>query len=109
MEDALPWRITVMTKQAQLRRLWTSLMLSSLLMPTWSAVSHAQTPKREGNEYNFKDWQPTRGQVNQEERAAGVGQTPAQRNAEEKELQKIDKDLTRQQQSWPSTQPGNSR
>jgi hypothetical protein len=98
-----------MTKPDLLRRVWTSLVLASLLVATWSAVSHAQTPKREGNEHNFKDWQPTRGQVNQEERAAGIGQTPAQRNAEEKELQKIDKDLTRQQQSWPSMQPGNSR
>jgi hypothetical protein len=80
-------------------------MFASLLVAMWSAVGHAQTPKREGNEYNFKDWQPTRGQVNQEERAAGVGQTPAQRNAEEKELQNINKDLTRQQQSWPSMQP----
>ena len=98
-----------MTRPDLLRCVCTSLMLGSLLVPTWSAVSHAQTPKREGNEYNFKDWQPTRGQVNQEERAAGVGQTPAQGNAEEKELQKLDKDLTRQQQSWPSMQPGNSR
>jgi hypothetical protein len=98
-----------MTNQDLLRRVWTSFMVASFLVPLSSTVSHAQTPKREGNESDFKDWQPTRGQVNREERAAGVGQTPAQRNAEEKELQNINKDLTRQQQSWPSMQPGNSR
>ena len=98
-----------MTKQDPLRRVWTGLIVASLMVPMSSTASHTQTPKREGNEYDFKDWQPTRGQVNQEERAAGVGQTPAQRNTEDKELQNINKDLTRQQQSWPSTQPGNSR
>ena len=98
-----------MSTRDLVRRIGTSLILTSFLMPVWSAASHAQPPKREGNEYNYKDWQPTRGQVNQEERAAGVSQTPAQRKAEDKELQDINKDLTRQQGSWPSMQPGNSK
>jgi hypothetical protein len=98
-----------MSKQDLLHRIGIGLILTSFLVPMWPTASYAQPPKREGNEYDFKDWQPTRGQVNQEERAAGVSQTPVQRKAEDKELQNIDKDLTHQEGSWPSMQPGNSR
>ena len=72
-------------------------------------VGLSQTSTREGNEYDYRDWQPTRGQVREEERAAGVRQTPAERKSEDQELQGLYKDLLRQEQPSPPGQPGNSR
>jgi hypothetical protein len=78
-----------------------------VLMLTLSTQSSAQTPTREGNESDFKDWQPTQGQVSAEERAAGVRQSPAQRNAEDHELKQIDQSLMRNEQPSSSTaKPG---
>ena len=84
-------------------------MLALILAPTWSAGGRAQTAGREGNEYDFRDWQPTQGAVTKEERAAGINQSATQRKAEDSELQNVYQDLMRQNQSLPSTQPGNAR
>jgi hypothetical protein len=75
-------------------------MLSVLPGTGW-----AQAPARDGNESDFKDWQPTRGGVAVQERAAGIRQTPEQRNAEDRELQDLSKTLLNQEK--PSTPPGN--
>ncbi len=78
-----------------------------VLMLTLPIQSSAQTPTREGNESDFKDWQPTRGKVSAEERAAGVRQSPTQRNAEDRELKQIDQSLMRNEQPSSSTsKPG---
>jgi hypothetical protein len=69
----------------------------------------AQQPTRNGNESEFRDWQPTRGQVADQERAAGVRQTPQQRDAEDRELQNLSKDLLRQEPSATLAKPGNPR
>jgi hypothetical protein len=98
-----------MTNQDLLLRIVTCVGFTFLLVTNWSIVSWAQTPAREGNEYDFRDWQPTRGEVRQEERAAGINQTPAQRKTEDHELQNLYKDLLRQDQPSPLAPPGNSR
>jgi hypothetical protein len=69
----------------------------------------AQAPAHNGNQSDFKDWQPTRGEVREEERAAGIGQAPAQRKAEDRELQGLYKDLLHQEAPSPPTRPANSR
>ena len=69
-----------------------------VLILTLPTVGWTQTPTREGNESDFKDWQPTRGGVAAEEGAAGVRQSPAQRNSEDRELKKIDQDLMHNEQ-----------
>jgi len=61
----------------------------------------AQTPSRNGNESDFRDWQPNRGEVSKEERAAGVAQTPAQRKSEDRELQQLYDTLLRQEPVQP--------
>jgi hypothetical protein len=53
------------------------------------APGAAQTPIREGNESDFKDWQPTRGGVAAEEQAAGIREPTKQRNAEDQALEQI--------------------
>jgi hypothetical protein len=70
------------------------------LAPVMGLVSFAwaQTPRREGNESDFKDWQPTRGRISAEERAAVIRPSPAQQNAEDRELQQLDQSLMRQEQ-----------
>jgi hypothetical protein len=78
------------------------------LMVASPIAGWAQAPARNGNESEFRDWQPTRGQVADQERAAGVRQTPQQRNAEDRELQDLSKDLLRQETPSP-THPGNPR
>jgi hypothetical protein len=62
----------------------------------------AQTPAREGNESDFKDWQPTRPEVSAEERAAGIRQSPAQRNAEDNELKLMYQDLMGDERASPA-------
>jgi hypothetical protein len=69
----------------------------------------AQTSTCEGNDYDYRDWPPTRGQVREEERAAGVRQTLAERNSQDQELHGLYKDLLRQEQPSSLVQPGNSR
>lgn len=61
----------------------------------------AQTPGRNGNESDFRDWQPNRGEVSKEERAAGVAQTPTQRKSEDQELQQLYNNLLRQEPVQP--------
>jgi hypothetical protein len=61
----------------------------------------AQTPSRNGNESDFRDWQPSRGEVSKEERAAGVAQTPTQQKSEDRELQKLYNNLLRQEPVQP--------
>jgi hypothetical protein len=75
----------------------------------WPVPTFAQAPARNGNQSDFRDWQPTRGGVAAEEQAAGVRQTPAQRKSEDQELQGLYKDLLRQEQPPSPPQPGNSR
>lgn len=98
-----------MPNQALLHRIATRIGLACFLVANWPMVGWAQTPTREGNEYDFKDWQPNRGEVREEERAAGVSQTPTQRKSEDGELQKLYKDLLRQEQPLSPGPPGNSR
>ena len=90
-----------------LRRICIAAVIG-LIMASGTAAC-AQQPARNGNESDFRDWQPTRGQVTDEERAAGVSQTPQQRKAEDRELQDLSKDLLRQEAPASPTQPGNSR
>jgi len=83
-------------------RLWAAVLVVMLGL-TAPVVSEAKTPGRNGNESDFKDWQPSRGQVSTEESAAGVAQTPAQRKSEDRELQQLYNGLLRQEQcSRPS-------
>jgi len=80
-----------------------------IVMSMWSVAALAQAPARNGNETDFKDWQPTRGAIAGEERAAGVRGTPAERRSEDRELQDLDKELLHQEQPSSPVQPGNSR
>jgi hypothetical protein len=50
-------------------------------------------------------WAQTRGEISKEEGAAGIRPSPAQRNAEDKELQQIDQSLMRQEQPASPVQP----
>jgi hypothetical protein len=75
-----------------------------VLISISSVVSWGQTTVPNGNVSSFKDWQPSREGVSAEERAAGVRQSPAQRNAEDRELQQINQGLMRQEQPSSSTQ-----
>jgi hypothetical protein len=43
------------------------------------AAALAQVPTREGNIWDWRDHQPTETQVQQNEKAAGIAQTPSQR------------------------------
>ena len=74
------------------------LVLSGLTAPVFS---EAKTPGHNGNESDFKDWQPSRGAVSNEEHAAGVAQTPAQRKSEDRELQQLYNNLLRQEPVQP--------
>jgi len=65
-------------------------------------LGEAQTPSRNGNESDFRDWQPNRGEVSKEERAAGVAQPPAERKSEDRELQQLYNNLLRQEPTQPS-------
>jgi hypothetical protein len=95
-----------MAKSASAKRnIATAVKIALVLVPVWSFAGWGQTPLRQGNESDFKDWQPTRGQVSTEERAAGVRPSPAQRNAEDRELQQLNQDLMRQEQPSSPTQP----
>jgi hypothetical protein len=88
----------------RIRQMAAAVLVLTLTLPTQSS---AQTPTREGNESDFKDWQPTRGKVSAEERAAGVRQSPTQRNAEDRELKQIDQSLMRNEQPSSTTaKPG---
>jgi hypothetical protein len=72
--------------------------IALIVIPILSVASWAQTSAPNGNESDFKDWQPTRGEVSAEERAAGIRQSPTQRNAEDRELQQLDRGLMSQEQ-----------
>jgi hypothetical protein len=85
----------------------TRIGLVVILMSSYPAL--AQAPPGNGNQSDFKDWQPTREGVAAEERAAGVRQTPAERKSKDQELQGLYKDLLRQEQPSSPVQPGNSR
>ena len=63
--------------------------IALIVIPILSVAGWVQTSAPNGNESDFKDWQPTRGEVSAEERAAGIRQSPAQRNAENRELQQL--------------------
>src|ERR1700760_4236124 len=80
-----------------------------MAMLTWPVSVLAQTPAPNGNESDFKDWQPTRGGVAAEERAAGVRPAPAERKSEDQELQGLYKNLLHQEQPSSPAQPGNPR
>jgi hypothetical protein len=85
-----------MSRVRLLAAVWV--VTSGLTAPVFS---EAQTPSRNGNESDFRDWQPSRGQVSSEERAAGVAQTPAQRKSEDRELQQLYNNLLRQEPVQP--------
>jgi hypothetical protein len=74
--------------------------VSSILVSP--VAGSAQTPAREGNESDFKDWQPTRPEVSAEERAAGIRLSPAQRNAEDNELKLMYQELMGDERASPS-------
>jgi hypothetical protein len=97
-EDAA---VSKLALRHRIRQMAAAVVVLMLTLPTQSS---AQTPTREGNESDFKDWQPTRGGVSAEERAAGIRQAPAQRNAQDRELKEIDQNLMRNEQ--PPTKPG---
>ena len=86
-----------------------TLAVAIALMVGSSMGGWAQAPGRNGNESDFRDWQPTRGQVVGEERAAGVRQTPQHREAEDRELQDLSKQLLHQEAPNSPAQPGNPR
>ena len=79
----------------RIRQMAAAVLVLMLMLPTQSS---AQTPTREGNEFDFKDWQPTQGKVSAEERAAGIRPSPTQRNAEDHELKQIDQSLMRNEE-----------
>jgi hypothetical protein len=88
----------------RIRQMAAAVLVLILTLPTQSS---AQTPTHEGNESDFKDWQPTQGKVSAEERAAGIRPSPTQRNAEDRELKQIDQSLMRNEQPSSSTaKPG---
>ena len=99
-EDTSVFRIAL---RQRIRQMASAVVV---LMLTLTTQSSAQTPTREGNEFDFKDWQPTQGKVSAEERSAGVRQSPTQRNAEDRELKQIDQNLMRNEQpSSPTAKP----
>jgi hypothetical protein len=76
----------------------TTAKVALIVMPILSVPGWAQTSAPNGNESDFRDWQPTRGEVSAEERAAGIRQSPAQRNTEDRELQQLYHSLMSQDQ-----------
>jgi hypothetical protein len=85
------------------RQIAVGVVALTILLPS---VVSAQTPTREGNDYDFRSWQPTRGGDAAKERAAGISQSPEQRREEDKELSQINKDLLGKNAPLSPTQPG---
>jgi hypothetical protein len=57
------------------------------------AQTPTQVPTREGNIWNGKDHQPTEGQVQHNEQAAGVAPTPAQKDHDAAVVKDLDRQL----------------
>jgi len=57
----------------------------------WPAVG--QLPAAEGNRSDFRDWQPTQGEVNSRERALGTAVPAAQQRATDRMLDQLDRQL----------------
>ena len=103
-----------MSKQANRSRIRMTpvnvLATIAVTMLTGATAGSAQTPTREGNESDFRDWQPGRGQVSAEERAAGIRPSPAQQNVEDQQLKSIYQQLMRNDStSPPATGQGSPR
>jgi hypothetical protein len=79
----------------------TAAKIALIVIPILSVAGWAQTSAPNGNESDFRDWQPTRGEVSPEEHAAGIRQSPTQRNAEDRELQQLSRGLMSQEPSSP--------
>ena len=87
-----------------------TIVVTTMLAGTTAGSAQTQTPTREGNESNFRDWQPNRGEVSVEEHAAGIRPSPAQRNVEDQQLKSIYQQLMgNEQTSPPVTGQGSSR
>jgi hypothetical protein len=87
-----------------------TIVVTTMLAGTTAGSAQTQTPTREGNESNFRDWQPNRGEVSVEEHAAGIRPSPAQRNVEDQQLKSIYQQLMgNERTSPPVTGQGSSR
>ena len=59
-------------------------------------ISWAQTALRNGNRFNFREWQPTRDQMTSSEKAAGVLPSPEQQLELDRDLDRIGRFLIEQ-------------
>ena len=95
-----------MTDPALLSGLFVASTVALISVPV---ANQAQTPARNGNQSDFKDWQPARGAVAEEERAAEGRETPAERKSEDRELQDLYKNLLRHDAPSSPEQPVTAR
>ncbi len=78
------------------------LVAAVLLAP---AVGAYARPRRNGNEYGFKDHQPTHAGVVRRERRAGVPLSPAQVQRNKGAVQKLDRQLLHEEAVSPPGGP----
>jgi hypothetical protein len=79
--DSLPTRIPAM-----------ALAFAVLAAP---AAAFAQVPTREGNIWDWRDHQPTQVQVEHNEKAAGIAQTPSERQSASATVEQLYRQLLR--------------
>ena len=63
-------------------------------------ISWAQTALRNGNRFSFREWQPTRDQVESSEKAAGILASPEQQLAVDQDLDRIGRFLIEQSRKY---------
>ena len=68
-----------------------------LLIGSLLAGAAVAQPRREGDIYNFRDHQPTEKQVRGSESRAGVAPSPAQRRDNKDEVDKLDRQLLKEE------------
>jgi hypothetical protein len=73
-----------------------SVPLASVLVITRLSSAVSQVPTVEGNRSDFHDWQPTQGEINSRERAAGVQVPASQQQATDQELLNLGNKLIEQ-------------
>jgi hypothetical protein len=76
-----------------LTRMPSMVLAVALLAAPVTAFAQAQPPTRVGNIWNWHDHQPTETQVQREEKAAGIAQTPSQEASDAATLSQIYRQL----------------
>lgn len=68
----------------------------ALLAAPATAFAQAGVPTREGNVWGWRDHQPTKSDVSQKEKAAGIAPTPSQRDSDSAALDELYQQLMHQ-------------